>query len=425
MTSPSIRQLPSEPNLTEREIVDRAERLAATLVERQGETEERGCYGIDTHRELLKGGFYRLLVPRRYGGYEFSIETHMKVVSALARGCPSTAWMYTFGTSHAHLVATLFGEQAQSELFAEGDFICPSVIGPVGHAEPAADGGWIIDGEFRYGSGSPYATHFVGQTLIAGEQGEPDTPMMFAVPRQKWQLLDDWGNQLGMKGSGSQSIKITRAHIPAHQALVGTHMGMVSVAEETPGQKIHGNHLYGGSVLAVLNFQVGAVSVGAATGALDAYGHLMRERNTIYPPIVTRTLDPDYQLHYGQAAGRIAAAQAAMSDALRQWDATAAKDNLTRDVELRLSLISGEVVHMSWSAVADILFPTAGTSAIRHGERLERLWRDMSTLHTHAGVSTYLSAIAPREFTRLVFDVPPATDFDSNALANSTDHADR
>lgn len=396
---------PPEPGLTEQEIVARAERIAATLVDRQPETEARGFYAPDTHQQLLDGGFFRLLVPRRYGGYEFGIDTHMQVVSALARGCPSTAWQYTFGASHAHLAATLFGEHTQSELFAAGDFICPGVVAPVGFAEPAEDGGWIIDGVFRYASGSPYATHFVGQTFVAGQDGEPPTHLMFIMPRDRWQRLDDWGGQLGLKGSGSHSVKISRAHIPGHYALPGTHMGEVSVIGGTPGLKLHGNSLYGGSVLAPLNFQVGALAVGMATGALDSYGELMRERMTIYPPVVPRAQDPDYQLRYGEAAGRIAAARAAMTDVLRQWVETAENGSATREVEVRMSLISREVVRLCWSAVSEILFPTAGTSAVRAGERLERIWRDMSTLHTHAGVNIYLATVATRELTRLVFDV--------------------
>jgi 3-hydroxy-9,10-secoandrosta-1,3,5(10)-triene-9,17-dione monooxygenase len=404
-TSANDYPVPPEPGLTEQEIIARAERIAETLVDRQQETENRGFYGLDTHNELLNAGFYRLMVPRRYGGYEFGIDTHMQVVAALARGCASTAWMYTFGASHAHLAGTLFGEQTQSELFAGGDFICPGVVAPNGFAEPAEDGGWIVDGVFRYASGSPYATHFVGQTFIAGAEGEPPEQMMFIVPRDRWERLDDWGGQLGLKGSGSHSVKVEKAHIPAHFALPGTHMGLTSVVGGTPGLELHGNTLYGGSVLAPLNFQVGALAVGMAGAALDVYGQLMRERRTAYPPFGLRAEDPDFQVRYGEAAGRIAAARAAMTDMLRQWHETADNGSVTREVELRMSIISREIVRLCWSAVSEILFPTAGTSAVRAGERLERIWRDMSTLHTHAGVSIYLATMATRELAQLALGI--------------------
>jgi 3-hydroxy-9,10-secoandrosta-1,3,5(10)-triene-9,17-dione monooxygenase len=398
---------PPEPGLTAEEVVARAQRLATCLVDRQAETEQRGYYGLDTHNEFLSAGLYRLLVPRRYGGYEFGLDTYLEVVSALARGCPSTAWMYTFGASHAHIAATLFGEKAQEELFANGDFICPATVAPVGFAEPAEDGGWIIDGVFGYSSGSPYATHFIGHTLVPGEDGAPPAPMMFAVPRDQWKRLDDWGAQLGLKGSGSHSVKIEKAHIPAHFALPGTHMGVTSVVDGTPGRTLHGNSLYGGGVLSMVQFQLGALAVGMAAGALDAYGDLMRDRMTIFPPIRLRAEDPDYQLHYGEAAGRIAAARAALTDAVRQWGAVAESGsaNFTREVDLRLSMISREAVRLAWDAVSDQLFPTAGSSAVRAGARIERVWRDMSTLHSHAGVAVFLASVANRELAKLVFDV--------------------
>ncbi len=397
---------PPEPGLTAEEVVARAERIAADLVDRQQETERRGYYGLDTHNEFLNAGFYRILVPRRYGGYEFGLDTYLRVVTALARGCPSTAWMYAFGASHAHVAATLFSQRAQDELFAGGDFICPGTIVPVGHARPADDG-WLIDGTHHYSSGSPYATHFIGHTLLPGAPDEPPTPMMFVLPREQWKRLDDWGTQLGLKGSGSHSVMIENAHIPTHYALPGAHIGLTSVTDGTPGLALHGNTLYGGGILSMIHIQTGALAVGMATGALDAYAELMRTRTTLSPPFIPRTQDPDFQLHYGEAAGRIAAAQAALTDAVAQWHRTAeaGSANFTREVDLTLSMISREAVRLSWQAVSEHLFPTAGSSAVRAGERIERVWRDMSTLHSHAGVSVFLAKVANRELAQLVFDV--------------------
>jgi 3-hydroxy-9,10-secoandrosta-1,3,5(10)-triene-9,17-dione monooxygenase len=398
---------PPEPGLTPEEVLARAKRIAATLVDRQEETEQRGYYALDTHDEFLGAGLYRILVPRRYGGYEFGLGTYVKVVSALARGCPSTGWMYTFGASHALVTAALFEESAQDELFAAGDFIAPGTVAPVGVAERADDGGWIVDGTHGYCSGSPYATHFIGHTLVESEDGEPPQPMMYIVPREQWQRLDDWGAQLGLKGSGSHSVQIEKAHIPEHYALPGTHMGQTSVADGTPGRELHGNPMYGGGVLSSLQFHLSAIAVGMAQGALDAYSELLQERQTIFPPIVTRTEDPDYQFHYGEAAGKIATAEAALSDAVRQWEETAAAgaEHFTREVDMRLATICREVIRLSWSAVSEQIFPTAGSSAVRSGSRLERVWRDMSTLHSHAGVAVFLESVANRELAKLVFDV--------------------
>ncbi|WP_020670866.1 acyl-CoA dehydrogenase family protein [Amycolatopsis nigrescens] len=397
--------LPPEPGLTPAEIIARAEAIALTLVPRQAETEERTYYALDTHERFTRAGFYRILVPRRYGGYEFGVETFARVAMALARGCPSTGWMYQFGAAHALAVATLFGARAQDELFAGGDFICPATVAPSGTAEPDGDGGWLVNGTWAYCSGAPYATHFLGHTLVASEEGAPPEPMLFIAPRELWRLGSDWGGQLGLKGSGSHSITLDNARIPGDFAL-DMHLSRHSVTGGTPGRTLHRSPEYGGGPLSFMLLELGFLAVGMAKGALDAYEELMRSRNTLFPPIVSRVDDPDYQFRYGEATGMIAAAEAAIMNALRQWSDLCALEPaaFTRQEELRLALISREAVRLSWRAVEGQLFPTAGSSSVRHGERVERVWRDMSMMHSHAGLGVFLTNLANRELARARFD---------------------
>ena len=58
-----------------------------------------------------------------------------------------------------------------------------------------------------------------------------------------------------------------------------------------------------------------------------------------------------------------------------------------------------------WHAVENYLFPTAGSSAVRNGERIERVWRDMSMFHSHAGFAIFLSTVAKRELAKARFGV--------------------
>ncbi|HEX6472699.1 MAG TPA: acyl-CoA dehydrogenase family protein [Streptosporangiaceae bacterium] len=397
---------PPEPGLTPAEIIARAEAIAEALVARQAETERRTFYARNTHEEFSRAGFYRILVPRRYGGYEFGVETFFRVVMALTRGCPSTGWMYCLGAVHALAVATLFDERAQAELFAGGDFICPATVAPSGSAERTPDGGWALDGTWNYCSGAPYATHFMGHTLVSPGDGRPPEPMLFIIPRDQFRRLDDWGGQLGLKGSGSHSITIEGGRIPDHFTL-NAHLSQLTITEETPGRVLHANPEYGGGQLSFMLFELGALAVGMARGALDAFEDLMRTRTTIYPPIVGRAEDPDYQYRYGAAAGKIATAEAALLDAIRQWSDACRRGpaTFTKAFEWRLATISREVINLAWNAVEGHLFPLAGSSSVRQGDRVERVWRDMSTLHSHAGVALVLTGMANRELARATFGI--------------------
>jgi 3-hydroxy-9,10-secoandrosta-1,3,5(10)-triene-9,17-dione monooxygenase len=394
---------PSPPvaGLTPADVIVKAQAMASALIARQAETEKRTYYADDTHAEFASNGFYRLLVPRRYGGYEFGIDTFLRVTMALARGCPSTGWMYCLGATHALAAATLFGERAQAELFSGGDFICPTTIVPGGSAERIDDGQWLISGTWPYCSGAPYATHFMGHALTFAEDGSP-APLLFIVPRAQWRRLDDWGHQLGLKGSGSHSITIDGARIPDYFALPGVHISEIDVSAGTPGRTLHGNPEYGGGPISYMNMEIAALAVGMAQGALDVYEELLRRRTTLLPPIVSRGENPDYQFWYGDAAGMIGTAEAALMNAAQQWRDTCAMGPaaFTRETDLRLSAICRHVIKLCWDAVEGYIFPTAGSSSVRDGERIERIWRDMSTLHSHTGLAVFLPTIAVRELTR-------------------------
>ncbi|MGW4065083.1 acyl-CoA dehydrogenase family protein [Amycolatopsis sp. NPDC004747] len=395
---------PPEPGLTPAEVVARAEAIAPSLVALQQETEQRTAYGPDVHEAFRKAGFYRILVPRRYGGYEFGVETFLRVVSALARGCPSTGWMYCFGASHAVTLATLFGEQAQEELFEDGDFICPTTIVPNGTAEQRPDGSWTVSGTWGYCSGAPYASAFIGHTVVPQPDGPPKS-LLFAAPRSVWKQVDDWGGQLGLRGSGSHSITIHEARIPAHYAME-THLSSYDVSGGTPGFELHGNPEFRGAPLSFGFLEGAALAVGMAQGALDAYEDLMRTRTSFLPPIVPRFENRDYQAWYGEAAGLVATAEAATRDAARQWHeaAAAGPGEFTTEKDLKITAICRQAVQLAWRAVERHLFPTAGSSSARAGERMERVWRDLSMLQSHSGYGIFLTTAANRGLARVRFD---------------------
>ncbi|MFD7706320.1 hypothetical protein [Streptomyces sp. NPDC059786] len=81
-----------EPGLTERELIGRAVSMRPALPERQPETERLTHCPQATHDDFLRAGFYRMLQPRGYGGYECGLPAFYRVVTEIPRGCPSTGW---------------------------------------------------------------------------------------------------------------------------------------------------------------------------------------------------------------------------------------------------------------------------------------------------------------------------------------------
>ncbi len=379
-----------EPGLTEEEMIARAIALRPQLVADQEATEKRTYYSQEMHQAFVNAGFYHLYVPRRYGGYEFDVPTYVRVVQEVARGCVSTAWCLGLAMNHALMVASWWPRAAQDEIFGGGDFRCASVAAPVGKAI-RTDLGWEINGQVAFASGSPYSSFYMGQAMLPSDAPPtPDNPppmLLFVAPRAEWQMLDDWGDMLGLKGSGSHSIRFEHTRIPASWGFQGNMLD-VEVGGGTPGSALHGNPMYSGRAVAVFTISLAAVTVGAAYNALDEYERLMRTKGIPLPPFTPRLKDRDYQRWYGRALTHIATAEAALHDTAARHMELCRRNvedgiDYTFGDDMLLAGIAREAMLMCWRVIDDDLWQTVGASVARDGERTARVFRDMAVAAAH------------------------------------------
>ena len=393
MTAPAADETPAapptpEPDLTPQQMIERAVALRPRLIAQQAECEERTYYSQEMHEEFLRAGFYRLYVPRRYGGYGFDVTTYARVFLEIARGCMNTAWCLGLAANHALQVGSWWHERAQAEIFGDGDFRAASVAAPIGTAIRTEDG-WELNGRTAYASGIPYSTHYMGQALMPQEDGGgPPRFLLFVAPRSEWKMLDDWGDLLGLKGSGSHTIVFENGHIPAHWALENTFMVDVDVSEGTPGLGLHGNPLYGGRAISPFTISLASIMVGAAYNALDEFETMMTTKSAPLPPMVARKYDLDYQRYFGRATVKIATAQAALYNAADQHMELCQRfvDTgipYTYGDDHRVAAIAREVMIQAWETMQSDIFRFAGSSAAAKGQRIERIFRDMSIGSSH------------------------------------------
>lgn len=379
----------AQPERTPAQLIQTVIDMRPKLVAEQAETEERTYYSQETHEAFVAAGLYRLFVPKRYGGLEFDFLTFARLQIEMARGCPSTAWCWALCTSHALQIGSYFPESAQEKIFGDGDFRCASVAAPDAVAQ-RVDGGWRLDGTVRYCSGIPYSTHFMGQALIAGlpPQQAAEHMLLYVAPRSEWTMLDDWGDTLGLRGSGSHSIRLEDARIPADWAVEDTNMVNVDVSDGTPGLALHGNPMYVGRALAPFTISLAALALGAGYNALDEFEHQMRTRKTSLPPMVPRLGNPEYQRWYGAALGKLATAEAAAIRCAEEHmeiceRAAAGGPPYNEEEEQRVGIVAREVMVQVWEAVDENLFRNVGSSALKAGQRFERIWRDLTMIASH------------------------------------------
>ncbi|HEY6524304.1 MAG TPA: acyl-CoA dehydrogenase family protein [Solirubrobacteraceae bacterium] len=370
------------------QLVAAARGLREQLIAEQADTEERATYSQEVHEALLEAGFYRMYVPRRYGGLEVDVPTFMRVGVELAQGDMGAAWGACLSANHALQVGSWFPERTQEEVFGGGDFRAASVAAPTLRATPI-DGGYRLEGAVAYCSGIPYSTYYMGQAMLPQPNADGVPRMaLFVAPRSAFTQLDDWGDTLGLKGTGSHTIRFDGAQLPAHYVIEDVNMVDMAVEGGTPGLALHGNPMYCGRALVIFTLSLACALVGGGYNALDEYRNWALDKPTPLPPFGPRFENVDFQRWYGGAFVKLQTAEAAMMHCaemhMQACRRNAAEtEPYTWAVDARLAAIAREAMVQCWEAVEQHLFRTIGASAIKHGQRFERLFRDLATSAAH------------------------------------------
>lgn len=396
-----------EPNITPAEMVERAKALKATIRAEAPAAEKRGCYSEELHETFKNAGFYRLLQPRYFGGYEFDIPDYLRVMLEIGTADPGIGWGLTLGSGHALQIGAYFEPEVQAKIFGPaGHFIAPfSLPGketkPPNVATPDA-GGFRIKGRWPYASGSPYCTHLMGMAQIGDDM---DDRVVVIVPREQIQVLDDWGNILGLRGSGSNSIVVEDQWVPADFVLPLAKLE--PDGHGTPGSRFHKNPLYAGQFMGFAGGELAVSQLGAARASFEEYERIIRTSRPRFEPGQYKFEHYDFQRIFGTSMSMIMAAEAAYFRAgeiyMEYCRAEASgSDRFTAFKSWQLLGMYHQVIRLSWEAGLD-MFRAASSSNAVDGTLMQRLFRDLATFKNNA---THQPDFVAPEIARAYFGLP-------------------
>jgi 3-hydroxy-9,10-secoandrosta-1,3,5(10)-triene-9,17-dione monooxygenase len=367
-----------------RELIARADAFRPMLLAEQAATEARSHMAPETHAAFMEAGFYRMLVPRRYGGLEIDLPTFYQVIMSIARGCPSTGWMLALSTAHSLQLASYYSAEAQDEIFGARTYVASASFGFEDAAAMPVDGGYRVTGTWHFCSGVPFATHHMGLTPVEGS----DSPIVAVIPRESFTMLDNWGDLIGLKGSGSHSVVVDDVFIPAHHAISLDEWMSIGVTT-TPGYELHGNPMYGAAFMAVALGELASVQVGNAQAAVDEYENLLTRptRKVAGRPGPDRSRDPNHQRLLGLALSYTDAAHSIVrhcTGLIRDYSCEAMEGGRTFDNERTFRLYGQFMTahKLCWEA-GDMVFRAGSTTGARDGARLQRMWRDLCAFRTN------------------------------------------
>jgi len=390
-----------EMDTTAVELADRARGLAETFKETRRETEELRRVP-DKNLELLRdAGLLRVIQSKRSGGHELSMRAHLDVVSAIAEGCPATAWV--LGVAHAHSwIMAHFPHQAQDDVYGQNpDTMVAAVIGPRGKAVRQADGTYVLNGFWPFGSGSQLSEWLLLGAEVFDEKGEFLDLADLLVPTRDVEIKDDW-YVAGLQGTGSCSLVVKDQQIPAHRYL--SLMGLIN--RDTPGMKEGGmGAVHYGEAVPVLALALCGSSIGLGRAAVKEFKTSIQGKSVAYTEHV-QTEWSSTHITYATGASNIDAGTLLLyraADDIDQLSRLGEPMSMTMRGRMRMDCSHGVKLILEG---ADKLYIASGGSGLSLRSAMQQISRDMHAVNMHGLLLFEASA---ELYGRVLLDLEPNT----------------
>jgi 3-hydroxy-9,10-secoandrosta-1,3,5(10)-triene-9,17-dione monooxygenase len=268
----AVRSPVETPTLTE--MVERAKALLPPLRERAGEAETLRRVPAETVQDFLDAGLFRILQPKRWGGYELDYgRTQTELCSVLGQACGSSAWVQCVIACHAWCLA-MFSADAQDAVWnADQDTLVASAFAfSTGRGRPV-EGGYFVEGQWQFSSGSNICQWIILGTPIFDGDGPPKKTLWCLLPRPEWEVVDTW-YAAGLKGSASNDIRVRGVFVPSNFTVNPAEFD----GRPTPGSASNPGYIYQLPLWSVFPYNVSAPSLGIARGAINAYVEYLGSR---------------------------------------------------------------------------------------------------------------------------------------------------
>ncbi|MEV6629963.1 acyl-CoA dehydrogenase family protein [Actinoplanes sp. NPDC051470] len=348
-------------------MIDEARRLAPRFAARAADHDRDGSFPADDFADLGRAGLFGLMVPARLGGAGAGFAEYAAIAYELARGNGATALIFNMHASVTGALAGVTDELADAlglppdalaardsylRAAAEGRWYAVAMsergagsrLSQLTTSYEKAGDGYRITGSKTFCSG---AGHAGGYLVAARSADDPTQVSQFVVPPGDGVRVEETWDALGMRATGSHDLHLD-VTVPAGALLGGVEGLALVVAQLAPHWMVA---------------SYAAVYTGVARAAVDAAVDHVNQRKLGHLPAVRARL--------GRADAQVAAAHLAVMEAARRVDAEPGDAETNRWV-WRAKLLAGTTA----AEVAASMLEAAGTSAMRRGHPLERLYRD-------------------------------------------------
>ena len=361
------------------------ETLSIELKDEAERIEKNRFIPEDILGKVKSTGIFRLVKPRLFGGLESNPTVMIDVLSQLAVGCASTAWVSAGCGLHPWMLGT-FPLAAQEDVWLDDfDTFITGTYAPTNHAQKVHDG-ILISGSWHFASGCQNAEWAIlGLTLPGDKTASKNRPAFAILPMSDIDIEDIWF-AMGLAGTGSNSLHLKNVFVPDHRIMSFEDMS----SGRSPGAKAHNSFVYNIPFLSVVPYSIISVALGAAKGALDAFVDETANRKTR-----GGTADaghkvggfPIVQSRVEEAAANIETGFGILRHDLEN-NYAAAKSGAGLSITRRIENRRNQAMAMRLAVQAvNALFCCVGGSGLLLNQPVQRAWRDVNAAARHAGLN--------------------------------------
>lgn len=380
------------------DVVPAARALLLATSDRAEKTEVERRLLPEAERDLRDAGLFKLIQPRRYGGFELDPVSLVRASAELARGCGSTGWCLGVLAVHNWMLG-LYDERAQEDVWGEKpETLLAASFAPTGRAERVA-GGIKVSGRWSFASGCDVCSWMMVGAVVPGESPVPDL-RLFLVPQDQYRIDDNW-HVAGLSGTGSKDIVIDGAVVPEYRSL----SLVQAMAGHSPGAELYADSpVYRVPFATMLLFALVGPALGMARGARDVFLERAKTRQITYSTEKQSEQTPVHVL-LGEVSYQLDAV-----DLL--WDRDLSEiARLTRDQHefsieerARYKRDVGLGLRACQEAIAK-LASASGAHGIFNSSPIQRAFRDSHAMTTHAALDPVGAA---RTMGRVELGLDPA-----------------
>ncbi|MET0930998.1 MAG: acyl-CoA dehydrogenase family protein [Aeromicrobium sp.] len=356
----------------------RAKELAALVASEAGTTEANATISQPVLDALAEARLHWAVVPTELGGLGLSMTDGMRISEEIARADGSTGWSFMATAFSTSIIGGFIDEKGAADLFGGDDrpAIAAGMLLPRGTCK-RVEGGYLVDGNWSFASGSAFANWIGVGFLVAGDDGAPivdDNGLPEArialLPREQIEFKGGW-NVWGLVGTGSYDYSVHEQFVPEHHTLL--------TFAPTP---VRSEPIYAFGTLGMGVLGHGAVALGVAQRALEEVASIVA---TKVRPGQTQTVgeSPLFAYDFARQEAYLQAARLYVYDIIGQAEATAATGQpLSAETFARFRQ-SVTWLHEVAKGVVDFAHHWAGSASIRDNTAIGRCVRDINVATQH------------------------------------------